>query len=80
MTTVMRPGAVAILVVQDLYYKDVHNDLPAIVSEMAEVSGLRFLGSREFRFARSMSGLNPYTRIYMRRTGAVEAVLGFVRD
>jgi hypothetical protein len=38
--TVMRPGAKAILVVQDSYYKDVHNDLPTIVSEMAELSGL----------------------------------------
>ena len=78
--TIMRPGAKAILVVQDSYYKDLHNDLPTIVSEMAELSGLSFLGSKDFPLARSMSGVNPYTRIYKRPTGAVEAVLGFVRD
>lgn len=78
-TAIMKPGAQAILVVQDSYYKDVHNDLPTIVSEMATLSGLSFLGSKEFRFARSMSGVNPYTRIYRRRPGAVETVLCFER-
>ncbi len=77
---VMKPGARAVLVVQDSYYKDVHNDLPTIVSEMATLSGLTFLGSKEFRLARSMSGVNPYTRVYKRRPGAVEAVLSFVRN
>ena len=76
----MKPGAIAVLVVQDSYYKDVHNDLPSIVSEMGALSGLTFLGSKEFRLARSMSGVNPYTRVYKRRPGAVEAVLAFARN
>ena len=76
----MKPGAVAVLVVQDSYYKDVHNDLSKIVSEMAVLSGLTFLGSKEFRLARSMSGVNPYTRVYKRQPGAVETVLGFARN
>jgi hypothetical protein len=78
-TKALKPGAKAILVVQDSYYKEVHNDLPAIVSEMGTLSGLRFLGSKEFRMARSMSGVNPYTRIYKRPSGAVEAVVCFDR-
>ncbi len=77
---VMKPGARAVLVVQDSYYKDVHNDLPTIVSEMAALHGLEFLGSKEFRLSRSMSGVNPYTRVYKRRPGAVEAVLIFARS
>jgi hypothetical protein len=76
----MKPGAMAVLVVQDSYYKDVHNDLPTIVSEMGALSGLTFLGSKEFRLARSMSGVNPYTRVYKRRPGAVEAVISFARN
>ncbi len=79
-TTAMKPGATAILVVQDSFYKDVHNDLPTIVSEMASFSGLKLLGSKEFRLARSMSGVNPYTRVYKRQPGAMEAVLCFARD
>ncbi len=75
----MKPGAMAVLVVQDSYYKDVRNDLPTIVSEMGALSGLTFLGSKEFRLARSMSGVNPYTRVYKRRPGALEAVLSFAR-
>jgi hypothetical protein len=76
----MKPGAMAVFVVQDSYYKDVHNDLPTIVSEMGTLSGLAFLGAKEFRLARSMSGVNPYTRTYKRRTGAVEKVLCFKRQ
>lgn len=76
---VMKRGGRVILVVQDSYYKEVHNDLPAIVSEMATLNGLCLLGAKEFRLARSMSGVNPYTRVYKRQPGAVEAVLGFER-
>lgn len=75
----MKRGAMAVFVVQDSYYKDVHNDLPTIVSEMGTHSGLTFLGSKEFRLARSMSGVNPFTRVYKRQTGAVETVLCFER-
>lgn len=77
MHAAMKPGAMAVLVVQDSYYKDVHNDLPTIVSEMGTLAGLTSLGSKEFRLARSMSGVNPYTRVYKRRPGAVEAVICF---
>jgi len=77
--TALKPGGVAVLVVQDSYYKDVHNDLPTVVSEMGELAGLDLRGSKEFRLARSMSGVNPYTRVYKRRPGAVETVLCFER-
>jgi hypothetical protein len=77
--TTLKPGGVVVLVVQDSYYKDVHNDLPAVVSEMGKLAGLDLLGSKEFRLARSMSGVNPYTRVYKRRPGAVETVLCFER-
>ncbi len=79
-TIKLKPGAKAVLVVQDSYYKDIHNDLPTIAREMCVSRGLKFLGSKEFRQSRSMSGVNPYTRIYGRRPGAVESVLAFARS
>jgi hypothetical protein len=57
--TVMRPGAKAILVVQDSYYKDVHNDLPTIVSEMAELVGLAFSVLRSFVLLTLCRALTP---------------------
>ena len=38
---VLKDGGHLILVVQDSYYKDIHNDLPLIVAEMAEGLAVR---------------------------------------
>jgi DNA modification methylase len=73
----LRPNGRAIMVVQDSYYKDIHNDLPSILTEIAAGHELA-LGRREdFFLRRSMSGINPHTRLYGRSPGAVEAVLCF---
>jgi hypothetical protein len=71
----LRAGGIAVLVVQDSYYKEVHNDLPRIISEMALAHNLRLKRREDFYFSRSMSGLNPRARAYGRRPGAVESVL-----
>ncbi len=73
-----RSGA-AVLVVQDSYYKDIHNDLPGITTEMAEAAGLTLRRRVDFEFKRSMAGINPHTKRYKRTVGAVEAVLCFER-
>jgi DNA modification methylase len=73
----LRPGAAAILVVQDSFYKEIHNDLPTIIGEMGVAAGLTLARRVNFASARSMSGINPYTRIYKRKGGALEAVLCF---
>lgn len=75
----LKPGAAAILVVQDSYYKELHNDLPTIIGEMGVAAGLSLPRRVDFASARSMSGINPYTRIYKRKGGALEAVLCFQR-
>jgi hypothetical protein len=75
--TAMKPGAIACLVVQDSYYKDLHNDLPAIVGEMGEAVELTLHRTKAFHLSRSMSGINPHTRTYARPTGATEIVLCF---
>ncbi len=77
MAKALKPGGAAILVVQDSYYKDVHNDLPAIITDICEVHGLALRRKQAFHFRRSMSGINPHSRTYKRHAGAVENVLCF---
>lgn len=73
----LKPNGAAILIVQDSYYKNIHNDLPGITTEMAEATGLKLRRRADFHLKRTMAGINPYTRTYKRAAGAVEAVLCF---
>ncbi|TPK90940.1 site-specific DNA-methyltransferase [Mesorhizobium sp. B2-4-12] len=76
----LKPAGAAILVVQDSYYKDIHNDLPGIVTEMGAAAGLQLRRRHDFEFKRSMAGINPHTRTYKRAAGAIEAVLCFEKS
>ena len=69
----------AVLVVQDSYYKDLHNDLPKIIAEMANAAGLSLGRQVDFHSKRSMSGINSRARLYQRAIGAVESVLCFTK-
>jgi hypothetical protein len=73
----LKPKGAAILVVQDSFYKEIHNDLPSITVEMAANAGLRLQRRSDFYLKRSMAGINPYSRTYGRPPGALEAVLCF---
>jgi DNA modification methylase len=75
----LKDGGRAILVVQDSYYKDVHNDLAKIVTEIGNGVGLRLGRRDDFHFSRSMAGVNPHSRTYRRVSGVVESVLSFQR-
>lgn len=75
----LKPGGAAIFVVQDSYYKELHNDLPTIIGEMGSAASLILDRRVDFYSSRSMSGINPYTRVYKRKTGAMESVLCFKR-
>lgn len=77
MSSCIKKGGSAVLVVQDSYYKNLHNDLARIVTEMAECRSLALKRREDFRTLRSMSGLNGRTRVYSRPAGAVESVLCF---
>ncbi|WP_035701198.1 DNA methyltransferase [Bradyrhizobium genomosp. I (2014)] len=77
-TEALKPGGRAIFVVQDSYYKELHNDLPAILTEMGARQGLSLSGREDFHL-RSMSDINPGRKTYERPTGATEAVLCFVK-
>ncbi len=76
----MKPGATAILVVQNSYYKDIHNNLPSIITEMGLRVELWPRRRQNFHLRRSMAGINPHTQAYRRSTGAVESVLCFEKS
>ncbi|MGZ9051859.1 MAG: DNA methyltransferase [Rhodoplanes sp.] len=78
MSDALKTGGRAVLVVQDSYYKDLHNDLPKIISEIGVQHGLN-IERRENFHLRSMSDINPGRRSYARPSGATESVLCFAK-
>ena len=72
---VMRDGAPAILVVQDNYYKDLHNDTAQILSEMAIGLGFVSAERHDFPVIRNRASMNPRTRQYRTEASAVESIL-----
>lgn len=76
----LKPGAAAVFVVQDSYYKELHNDLPVIISEIGENNGLTLTKREDFKLSRSMSDINPGRKSYKRPGGATESVLCFAKD
>jgi SAM-dependent methyltransferase len=73
----LRPGGGCVLVVQDSYYKDLHNDLPVILAEMAAAGGLALKERNDFPLSRTMAGVNPGTKDYRASFNATESVLTF---
>jgi hypothetical protein len=74
---VLRPDGGCVLVVQDSYYKDLHNDLPVILTEMAAAGGLGLKERNDFPLSRTMAGVNPGTKDYRTSFNATESVLTF---
>lgn len=75
----LKPKGTAVFVVQDSYYKEIHNDLPKIIMEIGESCGLSSLRQEHFHL-RSMSDINPGRKSYQRPSGATESVLCFTKD
>ncbi len=80
LTATLKSHSGAVLIVQDSFYKDIHNDLPSIVVEMAEAAGMRLRRREDFHLKRSMADINPNAKAYKRIPGAVEAVLCLEKD
>lgn len=78
LVTALKPDGQAIFVVQDSYYKDIHNDLPRIIGEMGIKHGLKLKRREDFHL-RSMSDINRGRLTYARPSGATESVLCFVK-
>jgi DNA methylase len=73
----LRPSAPAFLIVQDSYYKEIHNDLAGIVTEMARSSGLELRRRADFHSSNCMSRINSRSVAHETRKGSVESVVCF---
>lgn len=78
-TRVLKPQGSCVLVVQDSYYKDVHNDVPNITIEMAKLAGMTLRRREDFTSNRSMVSMNQRAKKYLSSRQNVESVLCFQR-
>lgn len=72
---VLAPEGRVCMVVQDSYYKDIHNDLPKIVTEMASLSGIVLSEAFEYKKAKSMCGINKASLAYRAKRTPFEVAL-----
>lgn len=72
---VMSDDAPAVLVVQDNYYKDLHNDTARILGEMAVALGFESAERHDFPVVRNRASMNPRARQYRTKASAVESIL-----
>jgi len=72
---VLKPASWCMLVVQDSYYKDLHNDLPAIVLDMAFAHDFRLISKTDFNLSRTLAGVNRGAQKYRSSFAATESVL-----
>ena len=76
---VLKPRGSCVMVIQDSYYKDLHNDVPTIAVEMAEKAGMRLGRRDDFSSNRSMVSMNQRAKKYLLTRTNVESVLCFER-
>ncbi len=72
---VLRIGGRACIVAQDSYYKEIHNDVPTIICEMAEANGMKVHHKFEYRKSKSMCRINRSSRVYRTQKTPVEVAL-----
>jgi tRNA G10 N-methylase Trm11 len=58
---VLRPGAPCVLVVQDSHYKDIHNDLPTITTEMTQSLGWEMAQRHRYESTRHLGRVHGTT-------------------
>ena len=73
----LRRGGRVVLVAQDSFYKELRNDLPAIISEMLSALGLVELRRYEFQARQTMQRRNAFSKKHSRDNVPVESVLIF---
>jgi DNA modification methylase len=72
---VVRPEGRCMLVVQDSFYKDVHNDLPQHIIELAEQAGWRNAGRHDYQVRHQLAAINPGARAYRSTFRAQETAI-----
>ncbi|KWS40541.1 hypothetical protein AL059_22705 [Pseudomonas syringae pv. papulans] len=74
----LKDEGAAVLVVQNSYYKEIHNDVAAIISDMASKRGLKLRRREDFKVGRNIASINPRVAT-MAKHLAVESVLCFAK-
>lgn len=77
---ILKPRGACAIVVQDSFYKELHNDLPQIFIEMTKANNLILKQRVDFGLRRTMAGINPAVRQYRQGFGATESVLYFTKQ
>lgn len=79
LSRVLKKGGLCAIVMQDSYYKNILNNVPQIVIEMARFHGLTLDREERFVSLRSMATLNKKASSYVRERRTTESVLCFTR-
>ena len=74
---VLKAQGQCVLVVQDSYYKELHNDLALFFTEMATSLGWQLDSRYDYKTHRTMARLNPRVRKYRPATHVTESILWF---
>ncbi|WP_342750599.1 hypothetical protein OH491_16625 [Termitidicoccus mucosus] len=77
---ILRKDGHCVLVVQDSHYKEIHNDLPTIIADMAASHSMGLNRRQDFKHHRTMAGVNPDVRKYRSNVTATESVLCFSKN
>ena len=68
------------MVVQDSYYKELHNNLPKIIDEMAANNGISLVGSFEYKKNKSMCKINKASKVYRNKRTPVEVAMLLAKE
>lgn len=77
--TLVKSGK-CVIVVQDSYYKNIHNDLPRIFCEMAASLGWSTVDRLNFEIKQTMANCNKEVKKYRSSPNATESVLVFNKE
>lgn len=72
----LNSNGTCVIVVQDSHYKNIHNDLPRIFTEMANSYGLSLKRKEDFSLAKTMADINPRSNKH-KKCKLTESVLCF---
>jgi DNA modification methylase len=77
---IVRPAGTAVFVVQDSYYKNVHNDLQTVVNQMASEVGWTQSDRTDFKVTTTKAAMNTRHQKYRQNPSATESVLWFRKN
>ncbi|MBU7008721.1 site-specific DNA-methyltransferase [Phosphitispora fastidiosa] len=74
---ILNKNGIAIIVVQDSWFKDVYVDVPGIVIEFAQSCGFSIIEKNDYEVRNNMNYINTKSRGYKKSKRSVESVITF---